>query len=75
MDVGGGVGELMGAVLKEHPTLRGIVFDLPSCAEAAVKNVSEAGVVDRSDFIAGSFFEPRMVKELVRPLGNHAASR
>jgi O-methyltransferase domain/Dimerisation domain len=58
MDVGGGIGELMGAVLKKHPTMRGIVFDLPHCAEAAVKNVSEAGVADRFEFIAGSFFEP-----------------
>jgi len=57
MDVGGGVGELMGAVLKKDPTMRGIVFDLQHCAEAAVKNASEAGVADRFDFIAGSFFD------------------
>ena len=31
---------------------------MPHCAEAAVKNVSEAGVADRFEFIAGSFFEP-----------------
>ena len=37
MDVGGGVGELMSAVLKKYPTMRGIVFDLPHCAEAAQK--------------------------------------
>lgn len=58
MDVGGGIGELMGAVLKKYPTMRGIVFDLPHCAEAAVKNVFEAGVADRFEFVAGSFFEP-----------------
>ena len=44
MDVGGGVGELIGAVLKKYPTMRGIVFDLPHCAEGARKNLSDAGV-------------------------------
>jgi hypothetical protein len=58
MDVGGGLGELMGAVLKKHLAMRGIVFDLPHCAEAARKHLSNAGVADRFEFIAGSFFEP-----------------
>jgi len=57
MDVGGGVGELMGAVLKKCPAMRGIVFDLPHCAEAAWKHLSDAGVSDRCEFIAGSFFD------------------
>ena len=58
MDVGGGVGELIGAVLKKCPTMRGIVFDLPHCAEGARKHLSDAGVSDRCGFIAGSFFDP-----------------
>lgn len=57
MDVGGGLGELMCAILKEYPSMRGIVFDLPHCAEGARKNLSAAGVADRCEFIAGSFFE------------------
>jgi len=57
MDVGGGLGQLMCAVLKEYPSMRGIIFDLPHCAEAAMKNLSRAGVADRCEFIAGSFFE------------------
>lgn len=57
MDVGGGVGELVGAVLKKCPATRGIVFDLPHCSEAARKNLSDAGVSDRCEFIAGSFFD------------------
>lgn len=58
MDVGGGTGELLGAVLKKHPAMRGIVFDLPHCAEGARKHLSDAGVSDRCGFIAGSFFDP-----------------
>lgn len=57
MDVGGGLGELICAILKQYPSMRGVVFDLPHCAEGAKKNISEAGVADRCEFIAGSFFE------------------
>ena len=57
MDVGGGLGELMIAILSEYPSMRGIVFDLFHCAEGARKNLTDAGVVDRCEFIAGSFFE------------------
>ena len=57
MDVGGGLGELMGAVLKKRSAMRGIVFDLPHCAEGARKTLSDAGVSDRCEFIGGSFFE------------------
>jgi ubiquinone/menaquinone biosynthesis C-methylase UbiE len=57
MDVGGGLGELMSAILKKYPTMRGIVFDLPHCAEDAKKNLANAGVADRCRFVGGSFFE------------------
>ena len=43
MDVGGGLGQLMSAILKKYPTMQGIVFDLPHCAEGALKNLSDAG--------------------------------
>jgi predicted transcriptional regulator len=42
MDVGGGVGELMSAILKKYPSMRGIVFDLPHCAEGR-KNLTALG--------------------------------
>ena len=42
MDVGGGLGELMCAILKQYPSMRGVIFDLPHCAEGAKKNVSAA---------------------------------
>jgi 16S rRNA G1207 methylase RsmC len=57
MDVGGGVGELMSAVLRKYPSMRGIVFDLPHCAERARQNLAAAGVAERVEFIGGSFFE------------------
>jgi O-methyltransferase domain/Dimerisation domain len=57
MDVGGGLGELMVAILKQYPSMRGIIFDLPHCEKGAKKNISDARVADRCEFIAGSFFE------------------
>jgi len=57
MDVGGGLGQLLIAILKKYPSMRGIVFDLPHCAEGARKNLADAGVADRGEFIGGSFFD------------------
>ena len=57
MDVGGGLGELMSAILRKYPSMRGIVFDLPHCAEGATKNLTEAGFGGRAEFVAGNFFE------------------
>jgi hypothetical protein len=57
MDVGGGVGDLMSAILRKYRFIRGIVFDLPHCAEGARENPAAAGVAERAEFIGGSFFE------------------
>jgi ubiquinone/menaquinone biosynthesis C-methylase UbiE len=57
LDVGGGSGELMGAVAKRYGHMRGTVFDLPRCQEVAVAHLRKLGVGDRVDFIAGDFFE------------------
>jgi hypothetical protein len=57
MDVGGGSGELIGAITREYPLLSGTVFDLPRCADAANKHLQRLGVIDRTRFIPGDFFE------------------
>jgi hypothetical protein len=57
MDVGGGSGELLGAIARQNPHLRGTVFDLPRCAEAATGHLRHIGVSDRVDFAAGDFFQ------------------
>ena len=56
MDVGGGSGELLGAIAQQNRKLRGTVFDLPRCAEAAGKHLRQIGVSDRVEFVAGDFF-------------------
>ncbi|WP_247513273.1 methyltransferase [Bradyrhizobium sp. 157] len=57
MDVGGGSGELLGAIAQQNRKLRGTVFDLPRCAEAASKHLKQIGVDDRVEFVAGDFFK------------------
>jgi cyclopropane fatty-acyl-phospholipid synthase-like methyltransferase len=57
MDVGGGLGELISAILQKYRLMHGIVFDLPHCEQAATKNLAALGVADRCKFVAGSFFE------------------
>jgi hypothetical protein len=51
VDVGGGSGALLAGLLKLHPGLRGIVFDLPE----TVRNESALG--ERITFVEGSFFD------------------
>jgi hypothetical protein len=56
MDVGGGSGELIGAVASKYPDISGIVFDLPRCAETANHHLQRLGVSSRAKFVAGDFF-------------------
>lgn len=58
VDVGGGNGALLAALLREHPDLRGTVLDLPGAAKAARTALTAAGLADRGDAIDGSFFDP-----------------
>jgi hypothetical protein len=51
VDVGGGNGSLLVELLRLHPGLRGIVFDLPETVR------DEAALGDHIEFIEGSFFE------------------
>jgi hypothetical protein len=51
VDVGGGNGALLSALVERRPELRGVVFDLPETER------DEASLGDRISFVAGSFFE------------------
>lgn len=57
VDVAGGVGAALGAILNANPRLRGIVFDQPHVAVRATAYVSEQGLADRCRVESGSFFE------------------
>jgi len=57
VDVGGGNGATLVALLRLHPQLNGVVFDLPETARDAELLVGESDVADRCRVVAGSFFE------------------
>ncbi|OIV35930.1 methyltransferase [Mangrovactinospora gilvigrisea] len=57
VDVGGGDGTLLIAVLRAHPGLRGAVFDLPGPASRAERTLADAGLADRAESRAGSFLD------------------
>ena len=57
VDVGGGTGGLLSALLSAHPRLRGIVVDLPHAEQSARATFEAAGVADRLQFASGDFFE------------------
>ena len=58
VDVGGGNGSLMIALLTRYPALRGTIVDLPETADDARKAIAASGLGDRCDVIDGSFFDP-----------------
>ncbi|OAI41733.1 methyltransferase [Planctomycetaceae bacterium SCGC AG-212-D15] len=56
-DVGGGNGSVITAVLKKHPEMKGILYDLPGVVERAKTNLEAAGLAARCQAVVGSFFE------------------
>lgn len=56
VDVGGGHGALIAAVLRAQPHLQGILFDMAPVAAGARTYLEAAGVADRCDVVAGDFF-------------------
>ncbi|MEU1372475.1 methyltransferase [Streptomyces triculaminicus] len=58
VDVGGGSGALLRALLTAHPGLHGTVVDLPGPAATARRMFDERGLAGRARAVAGSFFDP-----------------
>ena len=56
VDVGGGTGSLLTAILRAHPGPRGVLFDLPHSRERGEAAVADAGLAGRCVFAGGDFF-------------------
>ena len=54
-DIGGGHGGLLAAILRAHPDMRGILFDLPETIIGAKKFLKSHGVLDRVTLAGGDF--------------------
>jgi O-methyltransferase domain len=47
MDIGGGLGGTLMTILTAYPTLRGVIYDLPSVVKEAATALAAAGLADR----------------------------
>jgi len=57
VDVGGGHGALLSAILKARGEAHGILFDLPHALAGARECLENTGLADRCKLLAGDFFE------------------
>jgi len=53
VDIGGGQGSLLTAILENAPDARGILFEVPRVAEMARQFIEERGLLSRCDIVAG----------------------
>lgn len=79
VDVGGGNGSLLAAILKAHPHLRGVLADLPHVRDGAQHRLRAEGVSERCEFVAADFFKsvPKgdtyMLKWIIHDWDDHIA--
>src|SRR4051794_5829137 len=57
VDVGGGHGRLLSAIVAANPGVRGVLYDLPQVVEGAPELLSKHHVAERVTVEAGSFFD------------------
>ncbi|WP_156687277.1 methyltransferase [Mycobacterium sp. Marseille-P9652] len=57
VDVGGGQGSLLAAILAAAPATRGVLYDVPEVLAGAAKVLRDNGVADRMRLVEGSFFD------------------
>ncbi|MBV9030941.1 MAG: hypothetical protein JO364_11705 [Pseudonocardiales bacterium] len=55
VDVGGGRGGLLAAILAANPHLQGVLFDKPAVIAGAEEVIASAQVVDRCKMVSGDF--------------------
>jgi O-methyltransferase domain/Dimerisation domain len=55
-DIGGGNGTLLAAVLREHPSLTGVLYDTEEGLAQAAETLRRDGLQDRCSLVPGDFF-------------------
>ncbi len=58
VDVGGGTGAMLAAILRAHPEIEGVLVDLPKTVARSAETFEAAGVTERVKTIGQSFFDP-----------------
>jgi ubiquinone/menaquinone biosynthesis C-methylase UbiE len=57
VDIGGGDGGLLAAILKAYPNMKGVLFDIPSVTLKAERRMEAERLSDRCEIVSGDFFE------------------
>jgi hypothetical protein len=57
VDVAGGHGMLLTSIMQKHPSMKGIVFDLPHVVNGARPRIQSLGLADRCTIESGDFFK------------------
>jgi hypothetical protein len=57
VDVAGGHGSFLAAILEAAPRARGLLVDLAHVTEVARKNLAERGLASRAEVVTGNIFE------------------
>jgi SAM-dependent methyltransferase len=57
VDVGGGTGSMLAAVLHEHPEMKGVLVEISAGMDHTKRHFREAGVEDRVELCEGSAFD------------------
>jgi len=58
VDVGGGIGSLLMAILGKRPAIRGVLLEQRELLPDGERMLSKEGVRDRCELLAGDFFHP-----------------
>lgn len=57
IDIGGGHGAVLRAILQQNPSVRGTLAEMPSLLPAAKAAIAQNGLADRCEAVACNFFE------------------
>jgi hypothetical protein len=57
VDLGGGQGEFLAAILRQYPRLRGLLYDWKEALERAPATLARYGVAERCECVSGNLFE------------------
>lgn len=57
VDIGGGIGTLLIALLRRNPGLRAVLFEQPEVSVLAREQIAQAGLTARCEVVAGDMFE------------------
>ncbi len=63
VDIGGGFGGLLAAILRAQPQLTGTLFDLPSVIDSAHEQIAASDIAPRCRLVAGDMFQAQEIPQ------------